>query len=348
MIAFVVTPGFEPALLEELSGQITAPRVLAPGLVAAEAPAAGAAPPDPVFARQLLPDVHERAGASVSALAQAAYDVVEAAVDGGAGPFTLHAYAVTDEDHPQPGLASRVELVGRELLALLGKRRRRAFARHRPPEDLATAFTADATLLQLVAIDRTRLLISAARPTPLAHGGLSLAPWPAGIAPVTIDRGPPSRAYQKLEEAFLWMGAAPQAGETCVDLGASPGGWTMTALKRGARVIAVDRAALERPAAGHAGLTMTIGNAFTYLPAQPVDWLLCDVICEPKRTVALLQTWLGRRLCRRLVCTVKFKGRENYGILRELPPLLEKSGFGFWRVKQLHHNKNEVTVMGIR
>jgi hypothetical protein len=45
---------------------------------------------------------------------------------------------------------------------------------------------------------------------------------------------------------------------------------------------------------------------------------------------------------------VKFKGRENYGILRELPPLLEKSGFGFWRVKQLHHNKNEVTVMGIR
>ena len=38
--------------------------------------------------------------------------------------------------------------------------------------------------------------------------------------------GPPSRAYLKLWEACTRLGWYPQPGETCLDLGASPGGWT--------------------------------------------------------------------------------------------------------------------------
>src|SRR5262249_22824961 len=136
-------------------------------------------------------------------------------------------------------------------------------------------------LVQLLALARGRLLASAASPRALAHGGVDLAPWPAGAAPVEVDRAPPSRPYQKLEEALAWMGRAPAPGELCVDLGAAPGGWTATALKRGARVVAVDRAPLE--IGPHPDLDTVIGNAFTYEPPRPADWLLSDVVCEPAR-----------------------------------------------------------------
>ncbi|HXI57375.1 MAG TPA: SAM-dependent methyltransferase [Polyangia bacterium] len=363
MIAFVVTPGFEAALTSELAGRVSAPVVAAPGVVSGEVMAPGAPVPDPIFARQPLPDARLLSGPSVSALAEAAYAALESAVDAGTGPFTLHAYAIApgetdtsadsdDDDNavaaPAPGLGSRIELIGRQTLALLQKRRRRACARYQPAEAFAANMDANATLLQLLALDRTTILASAASPAPLPGGGLTLAPWPGGAAPVAVDRAPPSRAYQKLEEAFLWMKAAPGPGDVCVDLGAAPGGWTMTALKRGARVIAVDRAPLQAPAAPHPRLTMTIGNAFTFEPSQPVDWLLCDVICEPPRTIALVETWLTRRWCRHLVCTVKFKGSAGYGVLGPLRNFLAGAGLRFARIKQLAHNKNEVTVMGIR
>jgi 23S rRNA C2498 (ribose-2'-O)-methylase RlmM len=75
---------------------------------------------------------------------------------------------------------------------------------------------------------------------------------------------------------------------------------------------------------------------------------LCDVICEPPRTIALIETWLTRRWCRHLVCTVKFKGSAGYGVLPPLRDFLAGAGLRFARIKQLAHNKNEVTVMGIR
>ena len=46
-----------------------------------------------------------------------------------------------------------------------------------------------------------------------------------------------------------------------------------------------------------------------------------------------------------LVVTVKFKGRAGYGVLGELSALFARLRPAFARVKQLAHNKNEVTVM---
>jgi 23S rRNA (cytidine2498-2'-O)-methyltransferase len=172
------------------------------------------------------------------------------------------------------------------------------------------------------------------------------------VATIADDKRPPSRAYRKLEEALLWMGEGPKAGQVCVDLGAAPGGWSHVALSRGARVIAVDRAPVEPPVRGHRGLTMVVGNAFTYEPPparRPVDWLLCDVICEPARTIELLRRWLSGPdgpWCRRLVVTVKFKGQAGYAaVLDEVRAVLDAAGCPQWRIKHLHHNKNEVTVL---
>jgi 23S rRNA (cytidine2498-2'-O)-methyltransferase len=335
---FLCSAGSEPALAAELARASAPARQVAPGVVeTGDAPLV-----DPVFARQALPGARLVEGGSVRALAEGSFGAVEAAIDAWPGPFVVHALAHAE---PPPGLASRAELVAREALALFGARRRRASRRQRTIEEAAAGFDGSWLLVQILALGRDRFAVSAAPPRPLASGGLDLARWPGGDAPVEIDRAPPSRAYQKLEEAFAWMGAAPRAGETCVDLGAAPGGWTATALKRGARVVAVDRAPLAPPLPRHPNVASVIGNAFTYLPAAPVDWLLCDVVCEPPRSLALCDSWLSGGLCRNLVVTVKFKGQAGYGVLAELPPLFERVRPAFARVKQLAHNKNEVTVM---
>ncbi len=349
MRAFLCTAGSESALVDEIAraGRPGKVAQLAPGVVALDgADSADGAKhdddPDPVFARQTLPGAIAVEGASVRALAETIFAAIDDPVDGWPGPFLLHALTHAE---PPPGLGSRAALIAREVLALLDGRRRRAFRRHRSSDDLAAPFDDRCLLVQLLALTRERFLVSVAAPRPLPTGGFDLARWPGGDAPVATDRAPPSRAYQKLEEAFCWLEAAPRAGEVCVDLGAAPGGWTATALKRGARVVAVDRAPVALSLARHPHLSMTIGNAFTYAPTAPVDWLLCDVVCEPQRSLALVDSWLSGGLCRNLVVTVKFKGRDGYGALDALPPIFARVRPAFARVKQLAHNKNEVTVM---
>jgi hypothetical protein len=54
---------------------------------------------------------------------------------------------------------------------------------------------------------------------------------------------------------------------------------------------------------------------------------------------------MTKALCKNLVVTVKFKGRDHYGALAALSPIFDRTKPRFARVKQLAHNKNEVTVM---
>jgi FtsJ-like methyltransferase len=372
---YVVTPGFEEALASELALPSSARRLVAPGVVVVDAPELDVLG-DPTFARQVLPDSLEVSGASVHALAEAAYAAVEGALDRWPGAFTVHAFppptppaldAPTSlpgarsahtrtltarradtrapaQTRKPDGLGSRVTLVGQELLTLLGERRKRASRRYAEAIP-APAFDARALLVQLLLVTRERLVVSVSAPKALARGGFDLAPWLAGAAPVAEDRAPPSRAYQKLEEAFQWMGRAPRTGETCVDLGAAPGSWTLMAARRGARVVAVDRVALAPAVAKLPGVSTTTGNAFTYEPPRPVDWLLSDIVCEPERAISLVDAWLSAERCRNLVVTIKFKGRDQYGALAALEPIFLRTNPAFARVKHLAHNKNEVTVM---
>jgi 23S rRNA (cytidine2498-2'-O)-methyltransferase len=340
MRGFVTVLGAEPALAREL-GPAGAEGPRWPALVGARA---SAPVRDPIFSLQQLPDVvHVRAG-SVRALAEAAHAAIVERLEAEVGPFSLHAFV------PDPvayrSLAGRAALVGQTFLDHLKERRRRTFRSHVPwPE--APAFP-EVRLVQLALVGRGSLLASLARPERLPEGGFDLAPWPGGRAPVPEDRAAPSRAYRKLVEAFAWMQAAPAAGERCIDLGGSPGGWAWTALQRGASVLAVDRSPLQPPAAGHPGLTALTGDAFSYRPAQPVDWLLCDVICRPERTVELCDAWMAAGWCRRLVATLKLKGRDDDAQIPTLRRRLARHGWPYLRLKHLAHHHNEVAVMARR
>jgi 23S rRNA (cytidine2498-2'-O)-methyltransferase len=155
----------------------------------------------------------------------------------------------------------------------------------------------------LLAADR--LLASPAKTSPFVNGHPRF---------VEDREGPPSRAYLKLWEALTRIGCVPRPGETCLDLGAAPGGWSWALARLGARVTAVDKAPLDPAVAALPNLSVRQESAFALDPRReaPVDWLFSDVVCYPERLLGLVRRWLDAGRARHVVCTVKFQGATDH------------------------------------
>jgi 23S rRNA (cytidine2498-2'-O)-methyltransferase len=155
--------------------------------------------------------------------------------------------------------------------------------------------------------------------------------------------GPPSRAYRKLWEALVLLQRHPVAGERCIDLGASPGGWTWVLQALGASVLAIDKAALDPSIAALPEVEVRKESAFGLDPKAvgPVDWLFSDVICYPQRLLDLVTRWREAGMAKHFVCTIKFQGADEHAIAREFAAIPGS------RVVHLHHNKHELTWMNV-
>jgi 23S rRNA (cytidine2498-2'-O)-methyltransferase len=168
------------------------------------------------------------------------------------------------------------------------------------------------------------------------------APFPNGEVAFVEDReGPPNRAYLKLWEALVRLGHWPQPGERCLDLGASPGGWTYVLAKLGADVVAIDKAPLDPKVAAMPGVTWRGESAFALDPASvgPVDWLFSDIVCYPARLLTLVERWRASGLVKNFVCTLKFQGETDHASAAAF------SAIPGARLLHLHHNKHELTFM---
>jgi 23S rRNA (cytidine2498-2'-O)-methyltransferase len=237
----------------------------------------------------------------------------------------------------------RCELIRAAAIAELKRRRRRLLRRL---FDATTPFTPVDSLVQvLLTSPESGWLSVAVAPQPFALRQ-TVWPFPKGEVAVAVDPAAPSRAFAKLLEAEQRLGTPIAPGETCVDLGAAPGSWSYVALKREAEVTAVDRALLRDDLMQHPRLRFVRGDAFRFAPERPVDWLLCDVIASPDKSIDLLLHWLQKRWAKRFVVSIKFKGRDDYPKLdrlkAELPALAAE-----WRLVRLTANKNEACAFGV-
>lgn len=367
MLLVLAAPDSKDALQRELAAAFQQRhRELASGLFACE-PAAEQLP-HLAYARQVLPLARAVESTSIRAWAELVVDAV-AGVLPDHQPWSLHVFpfkAVSDHTrmgarawHSQGRAGARVSAatdaapsVGpnrcrliREAVSELLAKRRRHLGRYLRAQ--AQPFSADESLVQVLL-------------TSLEHGFLSVAPaplaceqrhvvshLPGGELPLASDKLAPSRAFTKLVEAEVRLGRKIAGGETCVDLGASPGSWTYVAIQRGARVTAVDRAELRADLMQHKRVHFQRGDAFRFEPAAPVDWLLCDVIAEAERTAELLRRWLENAWCRQFVVTLKVDDSGSVPLLeslkRELPPLTTEL-----RLLRLSANKKEVCAFGAR
>jgi 23S rRNA (cytidine2498-2'-O)-methyltransferase len=179
-------------------------------------------------------------------------------------------------------------------------------------------------------LNSNTILASARCSSPFRHGEVDF---------IENKLGPPNRAYLKLWELFTRLQTWPEAGMRCLDLGASPGGWTWVLQALGAEVLAVDKSPLAPSIARLPRVTVRRESAFALDPRTvgPVDWLFSDVICYPTRLLALVRRWLDAGAARRFVCTIKFQGETDHATARAFAAIPGS------QLMHLHHNKHELT-----
>lgn len=307
-------PGFETFLAKEL-GSSTA---RGEGWVEGPEPDR-----ESCFAHLSLAEPAAVAGATVKPLAAAIADAFLAAARDvrfeGPWPFCVEAAGVA-------GLSKRASMVEDEAFARIKAR-----------------------------VSRVAKLAVRGRPGPGSHEGLfvflpdagrayvSRKAWAGGQRRMADDAQAPSRSYLKAEEAYVVLGRGPAEGETVVDLGAAPGGWSYSAAKRGATVDAVDNGPLKGGAI-QPRIVHRPEDAFKFVPEKPVDWLYCDMVEDPFRIADLLEQWLKAGRCRSFVVNLKFNREDPFRLLdraRKLKPLCD-----ILRLRHLYHDREELTVVG--
>jgi 23S rRNA (cytidine2498-2'-O)-methyltransferase len=179
-------------------------------------------------------------------------------------------------------------------------------------------------------LDNATLLAASHCSSPFAHG-----------APTFVEdrTTPPNRAYLKLWEAFTIGGRRPGPDDLCLDLGSSPGGWTWVLQTLGARVISVDKAALDPAIAALPGVSVLRQSAFALDPREvgAIDWLFSDVICYPERLWTMVERWRSSGQVKHMVCTLKFQGDTDHATARRFAAVPGS------RLVHLAHNKHELT-----
>ncbi|MCF7687383.1 MAG: rRNA methyltransferase [Cephaloticoccus sp.] len=320
--------GFETMLARELVVGGAVPSAQGPGWVLAEG-----APVELAFAHLVLHGTTEVRGESVNALAQQVADVFLKGIQGQridapwplvfAGPAEL------------VGLGRRVGAVEKTVHELLRKR----FSR--------VAKLAVADVPRGVG-EATGLFVWF---TDFGCAQVARRASINGQRRMADDAQAPSRSYLKVEEGYVVLGQEPAAGETVVDLGAAPGGWSYSAARHGARVLALDNGPLKGGALDHPLIEHRHLDAFGFTPTAGTtyDWLFCDLVEEPHHVLRhLIEPWLANGWCRQFVVNLKFGRVDALALLQELRAAdspLRRFAPGT-RIRHLYHDREEFTLVG--
>lgn len=344
MRVYVCEPGWESPLRDELrrARPGESPEIVSRGWVeVAFEESLGERLPPMAFARQCLPRAVALEAPSVRRWGEeCALRIMDELRDHD-GAWRLHVFSVV-----VPGGTAgprRCSLIRSAIVEVFRKKQRRLL--RTLVDDPFASWREEEHLVQVGLRSAEVGYFSHAVPADRVARASTLSRFPGGIVEVAEDRSAPARAYRKLREAFLHADRGIEAGRTVVDLGSSPGGWAHVALASGACVIAVDRSPLDERLMEHPRLDFVRGDAFKFVPDRPVDWLLCDVVAFPDRSIDLLETWLGNRWCRQFCVTLKFRGTDDYPVLDRAKRWLEDRATKYM-LRRLSSNKNEVTVLG--
>ena len=178
------------------------------------------------------------------------------------------------------------------------------------------------------------------------------APWPLGIPRLRLHPDAPSRSALKLEEALLVLldpGERARLllpGMRAADLGAAPGGWTWVLARHGLHVTAIDNGPL-RPHLFDTGLVEHLrADGFGWRPPRPLDWMVCDMVEQPRRVASRMADWLREGWCRNAVFNLKLPMKKRWDETRLCLDILRRETGRplVLRARQLFHDREEITL----
>lgn len=180
--------------------------------------------------------------------------------------------------------------------------------------------------------------------------------WPQGIARLRVPSDAPSRSAAKLEEALETLMSASerarwlQPGMRAADLGAAPGGWSFILARRHVQVTAIDNGPLQ-PALLDTGLVEHLrADGFTWQPSRPLDWMVCDMVEQPRRVAARMADWFIHGWCRHAIFNLKLPMKKRWAEvqanLADFHDRCDAAGVRVQsRARQLYHDREEITVL---
>ena len=178
------------------------------------------------------------------------------------------------------------------------------------------------------------------------------APWPLGIPRLRMHADAPSRSALKLEEALLVLLDDEERkrllrdGMRAADLGAAPGGWTWVLMRQGLRVQSIDNGPLRQHVLDSGLVEHLRADGFNWQPQQPLDWMVCDMVEQPRRVAERMASWLREGWCRHAVFNLKLPMKKRWQETRLCLDLFaQQAGRPLTiRAKQLYHDREEITV----
>ncbi|MGX5730674.1 23S rRNA (cytidine(2498)-2'-O)-methyltransferase RlmM [Pseudoxanthomonas beigongshangi] len=178
------------------------------------------------------------------------------------------------------------------------------------------------------------------------------SPWPLGIPRLKLLPDAPSRSALKLEEAFLALLDADdrarllKPGMTAADLGAAPGGWTWVLTRHHLRVTSVDNGPLRQHVLDTGLVEHLRADGFHWKPAQSLDWMVCDMVEQPRRVAERMATWFREGWCRHAVFNLKLPMKKRWDETRLCLDLFAEQASRplTVRARQLYHDREEITV----
>lgn len=165
---------------------------------------------------------------------------------------------------------------------------------------------------------------------------------------VKNDPAAPTRSFLKIEEAYGILNRWPKKGETVIDLGASPGGWSYSAAKHGANVYAIDRGPLKGASKNNRLIKHLHEDAFTFRPKERCHWLFSDIVANPYTVLELTFDWLAARLCQRFIINLKLGQVDPLKFIERWAHEKERLEdlCSYFFIRQLYHDRDEITIMG--
>ncbi len=176
----------------------------------------------------------------------------------------------------------------------------------------------------------------------------ALSDWPGGRVRLAKPKGQVSRSEFKLEELFrVHTDLDLPDGGVAIDLGASPGGWARILRQRGFTVWAIDPGRLDPRIAADTGVLHVRTTAGPFLATTQViaDLIVNDMRMDPDLSTSVM---LDAARCLKpagmMIQTLKVTPHNTLRNVRRVLGTLQEAYEIVW-AGQLHHNRNEVTVV---